>query len=121
MKRIIPSLAALLLSILLASCADSMQKHHQDFYVFGTLMGVTLWAEDDRQAHKAFSTLQERFQLMHSEWHAWEPGLLVSVNQAFSSGEAIEASEDIVAMVRRSQQVEAASGGRFNPAIGAFI
>jgi thiamine biosynthesis lipoprotein len=58
---------------------------------------------------------------MHRDWHAWEPGRLTEINAAFASGQSATADEDIVAMVRQSQVVEKASGGRFNPAIGALI
>lgn len=120
MKRI-RVFPALLLSFLLASCSESLEKYHQDFYVFGTLMGITIRAQDDAQAQEAFASLQTRFQKMHSEWHAWEPGLLTSINQAFHDGESVEANSEIVEMIRQSQRIEAASDGRFNPAIGQLI
>lgn len=121
MKRTITALAALAVSLLLVSCAQPLQKFHQDFYVFGTLMGVTLWAENDAQAQRAFGELQNRFQDMHRDWHAWNPGLLTGINQAFAEGRPAAASQDIVTMIQASQELEARSEGRFNPAIGALI
>jgi len=61
------------------------------------------------------------FQGMHRDWHAWEPGQLMDINAAIASGQPANADEDIIAMIRQSQLVEKASGGRFNPAIGALI
>lgn len=61
------------------------------------------------------------FQGMHRDWHAWEPGRLTGINAAFTNGQSAIADEDIIAMIRQSQVVEKASGGRFNPAIGALI
>jgi FAD:protein FMN transferase len=58
---------------------------------------------------------------MHRDWHAWEPGALTRVNAAFAAGEPVAADAAIVEMVRRSQQLEELSGGRFNPAIGGLI
>ena len=121
MKRIAFPIAVLLSSALLLSCGDSLRKYHQDFYVFGTLMGITIRASDDGQAQEAFAALQARFQQMHSEWHAWEPGLLTSINEAFREGRAAEANDEIVEMVRQSQRIEEASNGYFNPAIGQLI
>lgn len=121
LRRLVPALTALLISLWLTSCSGPAQKYHQDFYVFGTLMGVTLWADTDSQAQEAFASLQNRFQAMHVDWHAWNPGLLTRINQAFSMGETIEANEEIVEMIQRSQQLENATDGRFNPAIGALI
>ena len=37
----------LLLALLLAACTEPARKHHQDIYIFGTVMGVTLWAPND--------------------------------------------------------------------------
>lgn len=121
MKRATAALTALFLFVILASCTEPPRKYHQDFYVFGTLMGVTLWADSDEQSQKAFASLQASFQQMHSDWHAWNPGMLTGINAAFAAGEAAEASADIVEMVYRSQGIEEASGGRFNPAIGGLI
>ena len=121
MKTITKTLATLVLSAFLLSCSGGLQKHHQDFYIFGTLMGVTLWAESDTQAQSAFQDLQQRFQDMHRDWHAWNPGLLTTVNQAFAAGETVTANPEIVEIVRRSQELEALTGGRFNPAIGGLI
>ncbi|MEE4218748.1 MAG: FAD:protein FMN transferase [Xanthomonadales bacterium] len=121
MKTLITALTALLLSLWLTACSGPPQKYHQDFYIFGTVMGVTLWADNDQQARKAFASLQDRFQGMHVDWHAWNPGLLTGINQAFSQGETVEANEEIIEMIQRSQQLEKATDGRFNPAIGALI
>ncbi len=49
------------------------------------------------------------------------PGRLTDINKAFAQGQTVEADADIVAMIRRSQDIEQRSGGRFNPAIGALI
>ena len=121
MKRMISLFPTLLLVLLLAACSEPARKHHQDIYIFGTVMGVTLWAQDDAQAAAAFTSLQQRFQGMHRDWHAWNPGLLTRVNAAFAAGKRVEANDEIVEMIRRSQTIEAATGGRFNPAIGQLI
>ena len=121
MKRPVSVLATLLLILSLFACSDPPRKHHQDIYIFGTVMGVTLWARDDAQAEAAFASLQQRFQAMHRDWHAWNPGLLTGINDAFAAGEVAEANADIIEMVRRSQEIEKATEGRFNPAIGQLI
>ena len=121
MKRLFTAIAALLLAASLVSCAKPQNKYHQEFYVFGTLMGVTLWADGEAQAQRAFADLQQTFQGMHRDWHAWVPGMLTSVNDAFANGETASANSEIVEMVQRSQEIEAATGGRFNPAIGGLV
>ncbi len=61
------------------------------------------------------------FQGMHQDWHAWKPGRTTNINKAFAEGRSATADKDIIEMVRRSQQIEASTDGRFNPAIGALI
>lgn len=84
-------------------------------------MEVSLWDTGSSDAQKAFTELEELFQGMHYEWHAWEPGTLVEVNRAFATGLPAIASPSIVEMVRHSMKVEKDSGGRFNPAIGGLV
>ena len=97
------------------------EEHGAELYVFGTIVEIKLWGASPEEAGHAFAEIQKMFQGMHRDWHAWEPGLLVEINKAFADGKSATANEDIVEMIRRSQPLEAATGGRFNPAIGALI
>lgn len=118
---------ALILTTILALLAQSActgqdnSRAQAEFLVFGTVMEITTWGADDEQNQRAFAELQGMFQDMHRDWHAWEPGLLTTINQGFAEGESVEADPGIVEMVTRSREIEALSGGRFNPAIGALI
>jgi thiamine biosynthesis lipoprotein len=111
----------LLSCLLMMACAEKPGEQKAEFFIFGTIMEVTIWGADDSKSQRAFSSLQTQFQEMHSEWHAWEPGLLTEVNQAFASGRPVQASRSIVEMTRRSQLIEEQTAGRFNPAIGALV
>lgn len=123
MNRRTPATIVFILALALAltACSGPMKKYHQDFYIFGTVMGVTLWADSESRAQQAFTSLQARFQTMHEDWHAWNPGELTEINRAFAEGRSAQASTGIVELVRRSQALEEASEGRFNPAIGGLI
>jgi thiamine biosynthesis lipoprotein len=111
----------LLLCLGLSACQRSPEVHQAEFFVFGTVLDVSVQGVDRAAASRAFAELQRDFQAMHRDWHAWEPGLLTRVNEAFAADRPVTANGDIVAMIRRSQQLETLSGGRFNPAIGALI
>lgn len=115
-------MAAVILAVMLLSgCAEEPRQHKAEFFIFGTMMGVTLWGADDAQANEVFSSLQDAFQAMHSDWHAWEPGKLTEINNSFARGDIAPANEDIIELVKRSQELEARTGGRFNAAIGSLI
>lgn len=118
-----PFLKAITLTACLffSACAENVEKHQAEFFIFGTLLDVTIWGVPAKDAQFAFTKLQDQFQQMHHEWHAWEPGLLVEINQALAAGQSVLGSSSIVEMTRLSQSVESKSGGRFNPAIGALV
>jgi len=109
-----------LLLLGLVACTEP-QDRRAVFYVFGTTVEITLRDTDEETASAAFGMLQQRFQSMHRDWHAWEPGHLTNINQAFSEGRKIVIQDDIATLIRRSQALETATGGRFNPAIGGLI
>jgi len=111
----------ILLCLLLLSACQRDEEQSAELYVFGTIVEIKLWGASPQEAAHAFAEIQQMFQAMHRDWHAWEPGRLVDINKAFAEGKSATADADIVEMVRRSQELEAATGGRFNPAIGALI
>lgn len=119
--RLVAALFATLLAAGLLSGCLRDREHSAQFYVFGTIIEVKTWGASNEQAGEAFAALQQMFQSMHRDWHAWEPGMLMDINRAFAAGETVEASGQIAEMIRRSQDIEAASEGRFNPAIGKLI
>ena len=105
---------------LLAGCQRASEQS-AELYVFGTIVEIKLWGVSRDEASRAFAEIQQMFQAMHRDWHAWEPGRLADINRAFAEGRSATADADIVAMIRRSQTLETATDGRFNPAIGALI
>lgn len=121
MTRLTYMFFVLLVVVSIGACSGADRETRSEFFVFGTVMEVTLWGADRRVADEAIATLQTRFQEMHRDWHAWEPGALTEVNRAFAAGLPALASDDLVEMIRHSQRIERLSGGRFNPAIGALV
>jgi thiamine biosynthesis lipoprotein len=111
----------MLLCLLVATGCQRYGEQNAQLFVFGTVVEVKLYGVSPDKANRAFSELQSMFNDMHRDWHAWEPGMTVDINKAFASGLAAEASPDIIEMVRRSQEIEPKTGGRFNPAIGTLI
>lgn len=113
-------LFAALLAMALAGCRGELE-HASDMYAFGTIVEVRLWGAEPERAQRAMADLQQMFQRMHRDWHAWEAGRLTDLNKAFAEGRSVEAPADIVEMVQRSRHYEGLTEGRFNPAIGGLI
>lgn len=123
MRQLLPKLHLALACVCLcvAACSEPARKTQAEFFVFGTIVEISLWGVDEAQANQAFTRINERFRDMHRNWHAWEPGWLTEINAAFATGAAAPASDDIVYMTQRSQTIERLTSGRFNPAIGGLI
>jgi len=111
----------ILVCLSLLSACQRNGEQSAELFVFGTIVEIKLRGVSAQEASQAFAEIQQMFQAMHRDWHAWEPGRLVDINKAFTEGRPATADADIVAMIRRSQLLETATGGRFNPAIGALI
>lgn len=118
--RVSRFLTCLAACLILLGCADK-EPEKAEFFVFGTLLDVSLSGADKATAESEFFELQSMFQYMHKEWHAWEPGALTAINQAFSMGQTAVADQHIAHLIQQSQAYEQASDGRFNPAIGKLV
>ena len=116
----ITGILLLLLAVQLCACR-SQDEHRAEYFVFGTLVEVIVRESDEQDATRAFNDLQQRFQAMHRDWHAWEPGALTHINRAFSEGRPATIPAGIETLIRRSQELEILTGGRFNAALGAMI
>ena len=111
----------ILICLVLLTACQRNEEQSAEFFVFGTIVEIKLWGATQEQTDRAFAEIQQRFQAMHRDWHAWEPGRLTEINQAFAQGRPALADADIVEMVRRSQLIEQKTEGRFNPAIGGLV
>jgi thiamine biosynthesis lipoprotein len=113
----------LLSSVLcLLSCGDKeLPTYEEQGYVFGTLVEVSVYGEDEGKARKAVASTMQEFQRLHNLLHAWKPSALSDLNAAFAKGEGREVTPDIAAMLKDAAQLSAQSDGLFNPAIGGLV
>lgn len=105
--------------IILAACQPGDHRHTAEYQVFGAPLTVTVIA-DERPAD-LFARLGHDFRRMHTAWHPWEPGTLMDLNQALAENRTAETTPELAAMIRRAQDLERASGGLFNPALGGLV
>lgn len=105
----------------LLSCSRELPVYQEQGYVFGTLVEVSVYGENESKARQAVTSVMQEFQRLHDLLHAWKPSELSSLNAAISKGEAIEVSPELVVMLKEAAQLSAQSGGLFNPAIGGLV
>ena len=116
----IRQLSLLLFALLLAACGKEPLYHEQG-YVFGTLVDVSIYGLEEPQAREATGLVLREFQRMNDQFHAWQPSELSRLNAAFARGEHVSVSPELAAMLADATHYSVQSGGLFNPAIGSLI
>ena len=90
-------------------------------YVFGTLVEVSVYGEDEARAKQSVSSVMLEFQRLHDLLHAWQPSALSELNAAFAKGESSEVAAELTAILTDVVQLSEQSDGLFNPAIGSMV
>jgi len=112
---------ALCVALLLSGCADKEPMYQEQGFVFGTLVEVSIYGEDEARASKAVADVLHEFQRLHEMLHAWQPSELSRLNTAFAKGESLAVTPELAAMLQDAAQLSAQSQGLFNPAIGGLV
>ena len=115
---------ALLVAIVctLAACGSKeLPTYQEQGYVFGTLVEVSVYGEEEARARKAVTQVMQEFQRLHDLLHAWKPSALGDLNASFARGESREVTPEMAAMLKDAAQLSAQSDGLFNPAIGGMV
>jgi len=111
----------LLVGLLLSSCNNQPNQIYQaQFYVFGTLVGMSIWGMPEKEASQAVNIITQDFQAMHKNWHAWQKSPLTDLNQALATGKSSTATE-LLPLLQQAKLYSRQSDGLFNPAIGQLI
>ncbi len=112
----------LVLTLALSAYTRSLGNYQAQFYVFGTLVDITIAGVPHDQAAAAVADIARDFQTMHGEWHAWQAGgLLAQLNQAIAEGKSLPVNARTRELIQISQRMSAHSDGLFNPAISRLI
>lgn len=112
-------LAALVLG-LLSGCGRE-QLFHQEAYVFGTRVDLTVYGGSRDEASDAMAAVLREFDRLHQTFHAWEPSELTALNAAIAAGQPATVSDELAARLVDAQRFAEAGDGLFDPALGALI
>ena len=113
-----------ILSVLLflAACGKKEPPTYQEQgYVFGTLVEVSVYGEEEAHARKAVTQVMQEFQRLHDLLHAWKHSVLSDLNAAIARGESREVAPEVAAMLKDAVQLSAQADSLFNPAIGGLV
>ena len=89
--------------------------------MFGTLVEVSVYGEDEGKARKAVTSVMQEFQRLHDLLHAWKPSALSDLNAAIARSESREVAPEVAAMLKDTALLSVQSDGLFNPAIGGMV
>ncbi len=106
----------------LTACAKKEPPTYQEQgYVFGTLVEVSVYGEEDARARQAVAAVMQEFQRLHNMLHAWKPSELSDLNAAFAQGKSRQVSPELETILKDAAGLSKQSEGLFNPAIGGLI
>lgn len=108
-------------AVLLIGCQPEPATHSRELFVFGTVVELTVCSGDAADARVLLDEAQADMQRIHRRWHAWEPGGLARINQAFAAGGSVEIEADTRRLLIEIAGLERESRGFFNPAIGKLV
>ncbi|HEX19256.1 MAG TPA: FAD:protein FMN transferase [Acidiferrobacteraceae bacterium] len=107
--------------VLLSGCTARGMLYQRQFYVFGTLLDISIWGVSIARARHAVNSLHTDFQIMHRDWHAWKPGALTRLNQAFALNRSATVGSFLLPLIALTKDLYQRSDGMFNPAIGRLV
>ncbi len=106
---------------LACGCQAPAEDQSAEFFVFGTHVEVQVRDATRVAVDEAWRELNRELVRMHREWHPWEPGALMELNQALAAGRETATTRDLVELIEAARRLERQSDGYFNPAIGALV
>jgi len=111
---------ALVCSVVLVACSRA-ELFHQEAYVFGTRVDLTIYGNSQQQAEQAMAAVLQEFDRLHHALHAWQPSELTALNDGLRRGETVQVSEELAFLLTGAQTIAETGEGLFDPALGELI
>ncbi len=123
-KKTLAILGLVFLFGLLNGCEapQNQQPVKAVLYVFGTMVEISVYDENQQHANHAIAQVEEQFRQFHKDWHAWEKGgVIYKINQAIARQQPITVSLSVKEFIEKSIKLSQQSQGLFDPGIGSLI
>ena len=111
----------LLLAAFLTGCSNTGNLFQDRFFALGTLIEVSIYGVDPALAAQASEQIEHDFHIMHANWHAWQPGALVTTNKQLASMESFTPALSVQPLLQEAGRLSQLSNGLFNPVMGKLI
>ncbi|MBB3121492.1 FAD:protein FMN transferase [Pseudoduganella violacea] len=123
MRKAIVLLAAMAAAtlLLLGGCSRQEKIVKTQGHVFGTTVEISVYGESEARANELGAQVLKEFDRLHHKYHAWQPSMLTSLNDAIARGEPFQADEEMVSLLQSAAELSARSDYLFNPTIGHLI
>ena len=109
------------LLMMLCACTREPPLHHEQFLAFGTLIEITLYGVDDAAAQQASAAIEQDFQRMNRDWHAWHSSALTALNARLAHGQTATVDAALLDLITRARKLSLASDSLFDPALGRLF
>ena len=118
---VLKSIIIAILTIAISSCQKPSTSFQRTILSFGTQIEVTIYGVSQQEADQAILRIEKNLDVMHTQWHAWQPSSITKLNEKLQSGAPFIADPEILPLIKQSQQLYTQSQGLFNPAVGKLI
>ena len=119
MKKAAP-IYVTLFGLLIAGCSSPPPALSQSrIYSMGTWVDLTI--RDAADAEAAISDIETMLASFETDYYAWTPGQLATLNESIARAEASVVSPELAALLHEARELSARSGGLFEPGLGALV
>ncbi len=97
------------------------QVYQQQVLALGTLVDISIYGTDEATAAKAVTTVTNKMEAIHHDWHAWQPSKLTYINQQLAAGNSVSLNQEQQQLIQIGITLARQSNDLFNPAAGKLI
>ena len=107
--------------LVISACSQSPQLVERRVYAMGTWVDLAVVAAPETAA-AALDEAAAFLRRFETDYYAWAAdGELVRLNRALADGRAAIVSPEMAALLAEAKRLSAASGGAFDPGVGALV